>query len=190
MEQGSTQSSLFFDELGNIGSVENSFEQFAVIFDNFDGDWGLYLSYELVNFSFFKSEQDFLGFDDVVLHGNIVFGIVLIKPLNSFKDAVSEGNVFVDPFFSLFDVLADFGKLENGFNKLEDIHDHEFDAFGNTVEVKGFVEFVAWIENIVNLQSVFGGVANEIFWICSFLVIQNSCLVHEEIVIDENALSA
>ena len=189
MEQGSAESSLFFDELGNVGSVEDSFEQFTDIFDNFDSDWGLYLSYELVNFPFFKPEQDFLGFDDIGLHCSIVFGIVLIKPLNYFKDVVGKGNIFVDPFFPLFDVLTDFGELENWFNKFEDVHDHEFDALGNTVEVKGLVEFVAWVENIVDLQSVFRWVANEGFWRCGFLVIQNSCLVHEQVVIDENALS-
>jgi hypothetical protein len=38
MKQGSAESSLFFDELGNVGSVEDFFEQFTDIFDNFDSD--------------------------------------------------------------------------------------------------------------------------------------------------------
>lgn len=148
------------------------------------------LSYEFINFPFFKSEQDVLSINDFGLHGRIVFGVIFIEPLNSFEDTVSESNVFVDPFSSLFDVLADFGELENRLNEFEDVHDHKLHAFGNVVEIKGLVKFVAGVKNIVDLQSVFGRVANEILGRGGFLIIQDSCLVHEKIVVNKNTLRA
>lgn len=66
-------------------------------------------------------------------------------------------------------------ELELLFDFLEDIADHKFDSFVYNVEIVVLVEFIPAVEDVVDSFDVLCWVAD--------LVIDNACLVHEEIVI-------
>lgn len=97
------------------------------------------------------------------------------------EDAVGQPDVPARVSFLLEHLLADLSELEFGADFLEDIAYHEFDAFADEVEVVVFVEFVAAVEDAVDCLHVLSRVAD--------LVSNDSGLVHQQIVVDEDPCS-
>ena len=80
---------------------------------------------KLVDFSLFEPAQDSFSLDNVIFKILVIFGILFIEPLNSFKDRVGELYISINPLLALFDVATDFVELKNWFNQFEHVHDHE-----------------------------------------------------------------
>ena len=101
----------------------------------------------------------------------------LVNIFNFLKDIVCQLDISFWIFKHFFTYSSE---VELNADFLKNIADHELDSFAYQIEVIIFVEFVPTVEDIIDCFHIFCWVA--------YLIIYDSCLVHQQLMIHKNVL--